>query len=62
MQSVARLKDIPGIPDTYEEQKILDEFRDYTGEFAGALEGWITIREAALGITNDLLSAGQLTP
>jgi hypothetical protein len=62
MQSVARLKDIPGIPDAYEEQNILDEFRDYAGEFAAALQGWAAIRDTAQNLTNNMLSAGQLTP
>lgn len=62
MQSVARLKDVSDIPDSYDEQTILDEFRDYAGEFAVALEGWAAIREAALNITNGMLNARQLTP
>ncbi|RLA51283.1 MAG: hypothetical protein DRQ98_11720, partial [Gammaproteobacteria bacterium] len=62
MQSVARLKDIPSIPDTYEEQTILDEFRDSAGEFAVALEGWAAIREAAKGITDEMLATDVFIP
>ena len=63
MQAVANLRDIPGIPDSYQEQQaILEEFRAYASEFAAALEGWPAIRTAAQNIANDMLAAGALAP
>jgi hypothetical protein len=62
MSSTARLEDIPGIPDGYGAQQILDEFRAYTGEFALALEGWSNMREAAKNVTAEMLSTGMLAP
>jgi hypothetical protein len=62
MQTVANLKDIPGMPDSYEEQGILEEFRAHSNEFAASLTAWPAIREAAAAITRQLLESGDLTP
>ena len=62
MQTVANLKDIPGIPDSYEEQGILEEFRAHSSELAASLTAWPAIREAAAAITRQLLESGDLTP
>ena len=62
MNASARLEDIPGIPDSYQAQAILDEFRAYTSEFATALEAWPAIRRAARSITTDLINSGKLAP
>jgi hypothetical protein len=58
----AELDDIPGMPDGYQAQDILNEFRAYTGDFTQALEGWVAIRQAAKTVTADVLSSGALTP
>ena len=56
----ARPDDIPSVPDNYDAQAILDEFRAYTGEFADALEDWHDIRTAAKSIAVGLVSAGVM--
>jgi len=62
MGTAARLEDIPGIPDSYDAQAILDEFRAYTAEFAVALEAWPNIRRSAKSITAELISTGAMAP
>ena len=62
MASSARLEDIPGIPESYKAQDILDEFRTYTREFAVALEDWAAIRKAAKSITTELIGSGAMSP
>lgn len=62
MNTTARPEDIPGIPDSFESQDILDEFRTFTGEFAVALQDWPSIREAAKSVTKSLIAAGTLAP
>ncbi|RLA46111.1 MAG: hypothetical protein DRR04_10185 [Gammaproteobacteria bacterium] len=62
LQTPADVLDIPGVPAQLTEEELLMRVKTVMGEFAVALEGWPTIREAALNITNDMLSAGQLTP
>jgi len=62
MQTVANLKDITGMPDGYEEQAILEEFRAHSNEFAASLSAWSAIRESAAAITRQLLESGDLTP
>ena len=56
----AELEDIPGIPDEYQAQMILDEFRTHTGDFAQALEGWTAIRQAAKIVTTKLINSGAM--
>jgi len=62
MNTTASLEDIPGIPDSYDAQAILDEFRTYTGEFAGVLADWPAIRDAAKPIATELISSGAMAP
>jgi hypothetical protein len=54
MGTKARLENIIHIPEDYNEQAILDEFRAYSGEFALALASWVEIRKAAKSITATL--------
>lgn len=58
----AELGDIPRLPDGYPADKVLDEFRAYTGDFVQALEGWTEIRQAAKSVTINLVNSGALTP
>jgi hypothetical protein len=62
MQNVARLTDIPAIPNSYDKVTILEQFRSHSSNLAMALEGWPSVREAAKAISTDLLVTGQLTP
>lgn len=62
MGTKAKLEDIADIPEGYEEQAILDEFRAYSGEFAVALGSWEAIRGAAKTVTTQLINSGALAP
>jgi hypothetical protein len=62
MHDVARLTDMPSIPQGYDEQQILEAFRRYVGEFAVSLEAWPALRESAGAITEGMLERGELSP
>jgi hypothetical protein len=62
MGQPAKLQEIAAIPDDASDRLILDTFRQYTGEFAAALEAWAGIREASVGVTAQLLAEGALRP
>lgn len=62
MGQPAKLQEITAIPEDASDRLILDTFRQYTGEFADALEAWADIREASVGVTAQLLAEGALRP
>ena len=62
MQTVATPLDTPGLPDSYDEQAICSEFREYANGFANALQNWASLRGAARSVTEEMLATGELKP
>ena len=62
MSLPAQLQAIESMPDDWTDEQILDTFRQFAGEYAGALEAWADIREAAAEVTDRLLAEGRLRP
>lgn len=58
----ARLQSVASMPEDISDQQILDTFRQYTGEYAGALEAWEGIRQASAEVTTQMLAEGKLRP
>lgn len=62
MGQPAQLQEIAAMPGDASDRLILDTFRQYTGEFAAALDAWADIRKASVEVTAQLLDEGALRP
>jgi hypothetical protein len=56
------LRNIRGVPADSTDESLLASFRDMANGFAGALEQWVEVREAAPAVVAELQARGQFTP